>query len=311
MRWRKKKKKEEEDSRKWRTWSVKNRGQFRDNQVFPRFLRGSASKRAVLERRRSTTSHPPRFSLTFYFENGTETSFPIPLPLTRRPPTSSTLSPLLRPPDTETPLKKIRGEERRGEESRGNKRARSKRATGAHWTELIIFMTLHDDDDDDDEMAVQKMRCLSLPRYLGGKRRRRRRRSPLPGDPFDAVDSCYHPVTGIPSASVSRAAFYSSPFLRYYTFVAAWWINGHRPGDGSVIGRGAVTLLGIKGDPTGFGRNSADLGYWETRQAGGNRGRFYYRLFFFFLEKLDQKFRPSFSRKGRRRDRIERILLRV
>lgn len=117
MRWRKKKEKEEEDSRKWRTWSVKNRGQFRDNQVFPRFLRGSASKRAVLERRRSTTSHPPRFSLTFYFENGTETSFPIPLPLTRRPPTSSTLSPLLRPPDTHTRdslEKNSRGEERRG-----------------------------------------------------------------------------------------------------------------------------------------------------------------------------------------------------
>lgn len=112
----KKKKEEEEDSRKWRTWSVKNRGQFRDNQVFPRFLRGSASKRAVLERRRSTTSHPPRFSLTFYFENGTETSFPIPS-LTRRPPTSSTLSPLLRPPDTHTRdslEKNSRGEERRG-----------------------------------------------------------------------------------------------------------------------------------------------------------------------------------------------------
>lgn len=56
-------------------------------------------------------------------------------------------------------------------------------------------------------------------------------------------------------------------------------------------------LLGIKGDPTGFGRNSADLGYWETRQAGGNRGRFYYRLFFFFWKSWIKNFVHLFREK--------------
>lgn len=125
-----------------------------------RFFLRCSSKRAVRERR-STTSHPPRFSLTFYFENG-ETSFLIPLLLVHPPPPPlppSSVSILRHRGSLEKIRERTRSE--RGEESRGNKRARSKRATGAHWTELIIFMTLHDD-----EMAVQKMRCLSLPRYL-------------------------------------------------------------------------------------------------------------------------------------------------
>lgn len=267
-------KKKEEDSRKWRTWLVKNHGQFRDNQVFPRFLRCS-SKRAVRERR-STTSHPPRFSLTFYFENGRNF---LPHPPLTCPPTSSTPSPILRlhPQTQRLPWKNSREDEERARRGIAWKQTREIKAR--HWRSLdgadyFYDVTRRRDGCPEDEMpqppSISKEGGGGGGGEAGRPLRCRWQLLPPPS-----------PVTGIPSASPASVS--APPFIPRLSYVI---IRSWRPDELMDIGWGWVGYREgrryVTWDQRGSnGENSGDLGYSSSYG--------YYRLeffIFFFFEKL-------------------------
>lgn len=251
-----------------------------------RFFLRCSSKRAVRERR-STTSHPPRFSLTFYFENGRNF---LPHPPLTCPPTS-TPSPILRlhPQTQRLPWKNSREDEERARRGIAWKQTREIKAR--HWRSLdgadyFYDVTRRRDGCPEDEMPQPP----SISKEGGGGGGEVLCRA-TPSMPLTVATTTKSRDRNTVSRFRLCAAFYSSPFLRYYTFVAAWWINGHRLGMGRLSGGAPLRYLGSKG----IQRGSGDLGYSSSYG--------YYRLefFIFFLKSweyfwkiLDQKFRLSF-----------------
>lgn len=273
-------KKKEEDSRKWRTWLVKNHGQFRDNQLFPRFLRCS-SKRAVRERR-STTSHPPRFSLTFYFENGRNF---LPHPPLTCPPTSSTPSPILRlhPQTQRLPWKNSREDEERARRGIAWKQTREIKAR--HWRSLdgadyFYDVTRRRDGCPEDEMpqppSISKEEEEEKS-FAGRPLRCRWQLLPPPS-----------PVTGIPSpASVS-----APPFIPRLSYVI---IRSWRPDELMDIGWGWVGyregrryVTWDQRGSNGVRENSGDLGY--SSSYGYYRLEFFIFFFFWKVGNISGKF---------------------
>lgn len=237
-----------------------------------RFFLRCSSKRAVRERR-STTSHPPRFSLTFYFENGRNF---LPHPPLTCPPTSSTPSPILRlhPQTQRLPWKNSREDEERARRGIAWKQTREIKAR--HWRSLdgadyFYDVTRRRDGCPEDEMPQPP----SISKEGGGGGGEVLCRA-TPSMPLTVATTTKSRDRNTVSRFRLCAAFYSSPFLRYYTFVAAWWINGHRLGMGRLSGGAPLRYLGSKG----IQRGSGDLGYSSSYG--------YYRLeiFIFFFEKL-------------------------
>lgn len=191
-----------------------------------RFFLRCSSKRAVRERR-STTSHPPRFSLTFYFENGRNF---LPHPPLTCPPTSSTSSPILRlhPQTQRLPWKNSREDEERARRGIAWKQTREIKAR--HWRSLdgadyFYDVTRRRDGCPEDEMpqppSISKEEEEEKS-FAGRPLRCRWQLLPPPS-----------PVTGIPSpASVS-----APPFIPRLSYVI---IRSWRPDELMDIGWGWV-----------------------------------------------------------------------
>lgn len=236
-----------------------------------RFFLRCSSKRAVRERR-STTSHPPRFSLTFYFENGRNF---LPHPPLTCPPTSSTPSPILRlhPQTQRLPWKNSREDEERARRGIAWKQTREIKAR--HWRSLdgadyFYDVTRRRDGCPEDEMpqppSISKEEEEEKS-FAGRPLRCRWQLLPPPS-----------PVTGIPSpASVS-----APPFIPRLSYVI---IRSWRPDELMDIGWGWVGyregrryVTWDQRGSNGVRENLGDLGYSSSYG--------YYRLefFIFFLK---------------------------
>lgn len=133
-------KKKEEDSRKWRTWLVKNHGQFRDNQVFPSMLVQTSRARKTLN---NLTPSPFLINFLFWEREKLPSSSPSYL-------STHLLHPFPHPPspssDTEAPLKKFaRGRGASEERNRVETNARDQSAPlaliGRSWLFLWRYTT--------------------------------------------------------------------------------------------------------------------------------------------------------------------------
>lgn len=287
MRWRrgekKRKKIRENGERGW----LKTTVNFETTSFFLR----CSSKRAVRERR-STTSHPPRFSLTFYFENGRNF---LPHPPLTCPPTSSTPSPILRlhPQTQRLPWKNSREDEERARRGIAWKQTREIKAR--HWRSLdgadyFYDVTRRRDGCPEDEMPQPP----SISKEGGGGGGEVLCRA-TPSMPLTVATTTKSRDRNTVSRFRLCAAFYSSPFLRYYTFVAAWWINGHRLGMGRLSGGAPLRYLGSKG----IQRGSGELGRFGILVELWLLSSWIFYFFFlknweYFWKILDQKFRLSF-----------------
>lgn len=282
MRWggkKKRKKIRENGERGWLKTTV--------NFETTRFFLRCSSKRAVRERR-STTSHPPRFSLTFYFENGRNF---LPHPPLTCPPTSSTPSPILRlhPQTQRLPWKNSREDEERARRGIAWKQTREIKAR--HWRSLdgadyFYDVTRRRDGCPEDEMPQPP----SISKEGGGGGGEVLCRA-TPSMPLTVATTTKSRDRNTVSRFRLCAAFYSSPFLRYYTFVAAWWINGHRLGMGRLSGGAPYVTWDQRG-------SNGVREIWDTRRVMVIT---VLKFLFFFLKSweyfwkiLDQKFRLSF-----------------